>query len=66
MQILMFVIIDTSQVWDLFNPLHVQRPAAFLCRNHPLGRVNVPAMTSSKAAGRVLLPPTVEPVKYVT
>jgi len=36
----------------------------FCVENHPLGRVNVPAMTSSKAAGRVLLPPTVEPVKY--
>ena len=37
MHILTFVIIDTSQVWDLFNPLHVQRPAAFLCRKSPFG-----------------------------
>ena len=37
MHIFTFVIIDTSQVWDLFNPLHVQRPAAFLCRKSPFG-----------------------------
>ena len=37
MHILMLVIIDTSQVWDLFNPLHVQRPAAFLCRKSAFG-----------------------------